>query len=248
MPGIGDRLKARQGVLAPPLDGVLIANARGVPGTLGCLGVTLHGGETVLISAWHVLFGAGAGEGEPVWCLEGEPPAFRRLGRALYGRLGTVNPGGSACHVDCAVAVLEVGALPAGWCVVPSRADDAPLLKPGARVTKTGAATGTTAGVVVDVAYPGVSCVEGRIRTAPGQILVRAAEDGAPFSAEGDSGAVLRDGAGRPVGLLWGVDHRGGSLASPIGPVLRVLDVRVARLRPPRVSRPRSRTAARDPG
>lgn len=218
----------------PPaaIDGARIANARGVPGTLGCLAVA-HDGRPVLLSSFHVLFGAGAGEGEPVWRMDGDPPAFRAIGRALYGRLGTVDFGRGATHVDCAVALLGDGALPPGWRVVPDPADDAPPLRPGDRVTKTGAATGTTEGVVADVACPAVSLVEGRTRAAPGQLLVRPVEGGAPFSAEGDSGAVLRDAAGRPVGLLWGTDHGGGSLACPLDAVLRVLGIRPARVRPP---------------
>lgn len=230
--------------MTPAADGTPIANARGVPGTLGCLAVT-HDGRAVLLSSWHVLFGARAGEGEAVWAVEGEPPTFRRMGRALYGRLGTVDFGGAACHVDCAVALLEDGALPPGWRVAADFDDQAaPRLRPGSRVTKTGAATGTTAGVVVDLAHPAVSTVEGHTRDAPRQLLVRPVDGGAPFSAEGDSGAVLRDDAGRPVGLLWGVDHGGGSLACPMDAVLRVLGIRPAHVRPPGAPRPRAGRAS----
>ncbi|HEX8905641.1 MAG TPA: hypothetical protein VF771_12395, partial [Longimicrobiaceae bacterium] len=227
---------------SPAVEGVRIANARGVPGTLGCVAVTLHDGAAVLLSNHHVLFGAGAGEDEAVWLVEGdgEPPAFRRIATSRYGKMGTVDCGGADHHVDCAVAALEGDALPPGWRAEPVETGEA-TASPGAAVTKLGGATGTTRGVIVDVAYPDVALVEGRTRAAPRQILVRPVDEGRAFSADGDSGAVLRDGDGAPVGLLWGVNHRGESVACHLAPVLQVLGIRPARLVPPPVPAPRPR-------
>lgn len=225
------------------VSGVRIANAAGVPGTLGFLATiphsatTPHGGATVLVSSYHVVFGAGTAEREPVWLTPdgGDAAAtVRCLGHSLYGRLGTVAWRGGRYHVDCAVATVDcavhtvdgAGALPDGWRIerdeVPGVAE---TLAAGAVVTKTGAATGTTRGVVVDAMYLDTVLVDGRARPAPGQILVRPARDGVAFSADGDSGAVLRDEYGRIVGLLWGVNSRGESIACHIHPVLHVLGV-----------------------
>jgi len=226
-----------------PREGIAIANARGVPGTLGCVAVIRHGGRAVLLGSHHVIFGDGARQGEPVWRVEGG--ACRRLGRALHGRLGTVSFEGAEVYVDCAIATLcgDAG-VPPGWFAVPREGEVAPV-RPGMRVTKIGGATGTTTGVVIDAAYPDVAMIEGRARPAPGQLLVRADEGAGPFSAEGDSGAVLRDQAGRLVGLLWGVNARGESIASPIAPVLWVLGIHPARLAAPRAAE--SLPAARGP-
>jgi hypothetical protein len=216
-----------------PREGVAIANARGVPGTLGCVAVSRHDGRAVLLGSHHVIFGDGARECEAVWRVEGG--AYRRLGSALHGRLGTLLFEGAEVYVDCAVASLDGEAgIPPGWFAV-ARAGDVAPARPGMRVTRTGA-TGTTTGVVIDAAYPDVAMIEGRARPAPGQLLVRADDGAGPFSAEGDSGAVLRDEAGRLVGLLWGANARGESIASPISPVLWVLGIHPARLAPPRTA------------
>lgn len=222
------------GTGAPPGSGARIANARGVPGTLGCVAVMAHDGRPVLLGSHHVLFGDGAGEREPVWRVDGG--ACRRLGNTLHGRLGTVAFDGGDCYVDCAVASLDGEAgVPPGWFAVP-RAGRVAAARPGMRVTKTGGATGDTTGVIVDAEYPDVARIEGRTRHAPRQLLVRADPAATPFSAEGDSGAVLRDEAGRLVGQLWGVNARGESVASPIAPVLWVLGIHPARLAAPRTA------------
>jgi hypothetical protein len=216
---------------SPPASGARIVNARGVPGTLGCMAITPHDGAAVLVSNHHVLFGAGAGEGEPVWLVEREADAaaFHYLGSTRYGRLGTVTFGGVDYHVDCAVAVLDgANALPPLRRTEPEETAGPPAA--GTVVKKTGPVTGTTRGVVVDVAYPDVVLIEGRPRAAPGQILVRPAEDGVAFSAGGDSGAILRDERGGMVGLLWGANHRGESIACHIVPVLQVLGIRLAQV------------------
>jgi hypothetical protein len=197
-----------------PRPGAGIANARGVPGTLGAIGRTLHDGRAVLLSSWHVLFGGDAEENGAVWLL-GDGGASR-IGNVLYGKTGAVDLGGERCYVDCAVAACDAE-IPAA-AVTPH---DAP--RAGERVTKSGAATGTTAGVVVSIDHDDVAWIGGRRQSAPRQLLVRAGSG--PFCAEGDSGALLVNERGRAVGLLWGVNSRGEGVACPIAPVLYAMNI-----------------------
>jgi hypothetical protein len=97
---------------------------------------------------------------------------------------------------------------------------------------KTGGATGLTEGIVVDVARTERARASGRSHDAPGQIAVRSRTPGRAFSAYGDSGAALRTADGAVVGLLWGRNARGESVACPIAPVLWVLHARLARRAP----------------
>jgi hypothetical protein len=215
--------------LMAPVEGQRVANARGVPGTLGCVAIAFDD-ESVMLTSHHVLFGAGSVAGDPVWLVDetGRTRSFRALGRSRFGRLGTVAFDGSDYFVDCAVASLEGEAGAAdSWCAV---LDSSATAAAGARVWKSGSESGVTEGVVVDVAYPDLAFVEGRARPAPRQILIGPASPGETFTAEGDSGAVLRDERGRVVGLLWGANHRAEGVACHIAPVLDVLKIRMTRV------------------
>lgn len=211
-----------------------IANARGVPGTLGGLARTLDDGRLVLLTAHHVLFGANARPNDRVWRVMGsdDAPRFQAVGRVLYGRAGIVRHGDADVHVDCAVAAVDaVHPLAAmggrdEMCTVAHTA-------PGERVSKHGAATGFTEGVVVDTTHCDRIRTDGRELAAPGQILVRPLTSGG-FSAEGDSGAFLRNADGAVVGLLWGVTARGEGVACPIAAVLWVLQLRLLNVSPAR--------------
>lgn len=207
-------------VRPPDVGGSEIANSRGVPGTLGCVARTMHDGGTVSVLCHHVLFGDGAREGEPVWLVVGG--TAHPFGRSRYGRHGTVSYGGADVHVDCAVATVDDTTMDST-----TGGDLGPVgsAAPGLAVSKAGAATGTTFGVVVGVASAVTATTGGRVRSAPGQILVRPAAGAGPFSAEGDSGAMLRGPRGEALGLLWGTNARGESIACPIRPVLAVLGI-----------------------
>jgi hypothetical protein len=207
-----------------PLVGTRIANAHGTPGTLGCFGLTLDDRQPVMLTSHHVLFGAGGLEQEPVWLVEGA--SATPLGRTRHGRRGAVRHGGADVHVDCATAGLE-GVMP-GMTLVPETAGRVSAV--GAIVHKVGAATGATRGIVSDTNYSETVSIEGRKVSTHGQILVRAEDPAAPFSAVGDSGAALRNADGEVVGLLWGRSARGDALACPIEPVLWVLHVQLARV------------------
>lgn len=203
-------------------EGIGIANARGVPGTAGFLALTLHERRLVLVTTQHVLTAAGAAAGARMSASDG---AYM-IGTAGWSRRGTVRFEGSDVHVDCGVVALDEPA------DVMQLADDTTGAPPrvGARVTKIGAATGATEGVVIDDAYDAQARIAGRAQPAPRQILVRSATRGQLFSAAGDSGAALRDGSGAIVGLLWGATAGGEGIACPVAPVLWVLHVRPVRL------------------
>jgi hypothetical protein len=209
----GRRSQATEAGLPPRVrPGAGLANSRGVPGTLGAFAVRWSDGAPVLLTSHHVLFGGGAAAGEPVWLT----PSLRRVGSSLYGKLGSVTHDGRAHHVDCAVARIdaELGE----W-----RIDEEPPpgVRPGeaVRLDRKGR---SAPGIVVDVRD---------VNGAPRQILVRSLAAGEPFSAEGDSGALLRNEGGAAVGLVWGATPAGETIASPLGPVLDVLGIRLLRPR-----------------
>ncbi len=210
------------GAVPRPRSGARIANSRGIPGTLGCLAHTLHDRRPVLLSNWHVLFGNGGEEDGVVWLVD-EVDGTRRLsaiGNVLYGKLGTVRLDGESYYVDCAVSSCP-----------PPPGTPSPLVsghdiaQPGDLVTKTGAMTGTTTGIVVSVDYSDVAWIEGRSYPTPRQLLVRRVDSEAPFSAEGDSGALIVNAMGKAVGLLWGANSRGEGVACPIDPVLHAMNI-----------------------
>lgn len=215
------------------MSGARIANARGIPGSVGFLALTRHDRQLVMVTAHHVLFGDGARAGDPVWlAADGTRAAgLQCVGWSLYGRAGNVRQGDVEAYVDCAVASLDLHPpLRPAWSITglaPARISVAP----GDRVSKRGAATGLTEGLVVSVDHRLAAVRRGPI-DARRQILVRGDVRGRPFSAEGDSGSALRDRDGRIVGLIWGVTPGGESLACPIAPVLDVLHVTPALFAP----------------
>ncbi len=227
-------LTSAQSLISPQWEGAAITNVCGVPGSIGCLALALHERRLVLVTTQHALFGAGAQQQAPVALVQrsGDECQLQRIGLSGWGRRGTVRFGAADVYVDCAVVELdERSVVPRGWCVAEDTTCAMPLL-PGERVTKTGAATGSTEGSVVDVDHGALALIGGRAHEAPHQILVRSLARGRAFSAAGDSGAVLRNERGAIVGLLWGVTAAGESIACPIAPVLWVLHVRPVRLVP----------------
>ena len=200
-----------------------IINAKGVPGTLGCLARTRHDGRLVVVSSWHVLFGGGARESDPVWLLD-ELDGARRYERAAdtwFGRMGTLRYGGDDFHVDCAIASwLGPLAAPA----LPPAISLPGAIRRGERVTKTGAATGTTAGVIIDAEFSSVAQTDGRCFKTPRQILIRSLED-EPFSRERNSGALVVNSRNEAVGLLWGVTSRGEGVACHLAAAFYALDL-----------------------
>jgi hypothetical protein len=197
--------------------GACIANALGVPGTLGFLALTRHDRRFVIVTSHHVLFGSGAREHDPVW-LVGETTTS--IGKTAYGRVGCTRFDAADVFVDCAVALLD-DAITSSSVV---RDETVATTSVGATVHKTGAVTARTDGIVIDTNYCERAIVDGVSQRAPRQILVRSRNGGA-FSTDGDSGAALRNESGDLVGLLWGVTPRGDGVVCPIAPALYVLNV-----------------------
>jgi hypothetical protein len=213
-----------------PAPALSIASARGVPGTAGAL-LRAGDGAPCLLTSHHVAFGGGCGAGDPVWALPpvpwfGPPGGPVRIGSVRMGLIGRVTCRGEPVFVDCALVALDDAEAFPAWL----RAALAGLVRPaaaparpGQRVTKAGAVTGLTRGMVVDVSYPDHPCIDGRWWTTSGQILVDPADPELNFAAPGDSGAAILNEAGRMVALLWGVNQGGQGIACPIGAVLDAL-------------------------
>ncbi len=211
--------------LAKSHNGLRITSSTGITGTLGCLAHALHDEQPVVLSTWHVLFGNSAREGDAVWLVNetnGER-SYAPLGRSLYGKLGRVRFAGAEHYIDCAVSSCLVS--PRDTCfsrtLTSVNGHDTPRV--GDRVTKTGAATGTTTGIIVDVNYSKPD----QPAFGPAQILIKPIDD-AVFAAEGDSGALIVSDAKKAVGLLWGTNTSGEGVACPIAPVLHALNITLA--------------------
>jgi len=209
-----------------------IASARGVPGT-ACALVADDAGRRLLLANHHVVFGGGAAPGDPVWAI---PPGCDddcrrdavRLGAVGCGYLGRITFGRDMCFVDCATVALAGEVRFPAWLakqIDNAVAPESAGAQTGMPVFKTGVTTGRTEGQLVDVAYPDHPFVEGRWRSAPGQLLVDSRTVGMNFAAPGDSGAPLVDERGRIVGMLWGSNANGQGIACPIAPVLNCLRV-----------------------
>lgn len=204
--------------MAKPGSGARITSSTGVPGTLGCLAHTLHDNQPVLLSTWHVLFGNGAREGDAVWLVNesnGER-TYSPLGHSLYGKLGRVRFGDEDHYIDCAVSSCLFA--PGDPCL--SDLDGHDTARVGDLVTKTGAATGTTTGIIITINYSEPA-------GGPNQILIKPVDNGA-FAAEGDSGSIILSDSKKALGLLWGTNTRGEGVACPIAPVLHAMNITLA--------------------
>jgi hypothetical protein len=208
--------------------GQCIANSKGVPGTISCIAHSLTDQQPVLLSNYHVLFGNGAMENDKVWLVNDKAGkrAFTEAGKLQLGRIGTVRYEAHDIYVDCAISSFKPDSKEK------INRDKFPEVKgiataqAGDRVTKSGAATGHTSGIVVDAAYPDIAWIEGNSFAAHRQLLIRS-NDEKPFSGEGDSGAMIFDQHQHALGLLWGTNSRGEGVACPIAPVLFALHITI---------------------
>lgn len=153
---------------------------------------------------------------------------YRRIGRALQGKRGVVRYRGDDYFVDCAIGTLDLP-VDLGWSPVPG----APIApKRGDHVWKSGAATGTTTGVIVDSYYrcstdAGTALGSHVHDLAPRQLLIRSNGPHRPFVEEGDSGALVWNEDDAPIGLLWGTTVAAEGVACPIEPVLHALNIQL---------------------
>jgi hypothetical protein len=216
----------------PPLLGAKIANSRAVPGTLGCIVRSRTDGQPLLLTSWHVLFGKGARKNDPVWLVEEdqEKRNYLEAGRAQHGHIGSIPFGGDQHYLDCGVAsflfssetIRDFHALEE---IQQFSLLEQPGVWQGYEVSKTGAATGTTKGVVIDVKYSTASGGGVSSGAVQQQILIRPTGGSPVFCAEGDSGALITGVDGRAVGLLWGSTSRGEGVACHIAPVFFALNI-----------------------
>lgn len=209
---------------------IRIANARGVPGTIGAL-VRDAEGALCGLTSHHVVYGDGAVLGDRVWAMPidsfGEGATL--LGRASRAQLGRVTFEGEAWFVDCALVTLakDLTGAPA-WLhesLSAIQTHGATRATRGTRVLKDGAATGTTHGVIANAEYSDQPRIGDRTWSAPRQLLIDSVDPELNFSAFGDSGAAVADELHRVVGLVWGSTSGGQGIACPIAPVLDTLAI-----------------------
>lgn len=218
-------------------EGTMIANQRGVPGTLGCWASRTVTGEPVLLSNYHVLFGRRCRAGDVIWRVRpgSSKYEFQPIATSLMGKAGNVRFRGADYFIDAAIGTRDESVARSDEeHETDSRSTVADAVL-GSLVSKTGAATGRTVGTIVDICYPDRWHCDLESAAAPNQLLIQPESDGGPekseaFSRMGDSGAVIRDEASYVVGLLWGSNARGEGIACHIGPVIQELDIRLQTL------------------
>jgi hypothetical protein len=222
-----------RGGLENSLEGAMIANGKGVPGTLGCWAVHETTKRSVLLSNYHVLFGKGCKRGDTIWKVQrrGVENHYEPIGKILTGKAATVSYCGADYFIDAAIAEADLIHDESSQQADPGKQGRAGKAMLGSVVSKVGAATHRTFGMIVDFCYPDQWYCELRSANAPNQLLIQPIPDGTDdeikvFSCLGDSGAVIRDESGCVVGLLWGSNSRGEGVACHIGPVVSELGIR----------------------
>lgn len=232
-----------------PVEGAMIANKKGVPGTLGCWARHALTGEAVLLTNYHVLFGKRCRAGDVIWRVRPSnqnadhqraahlngghlDDDFLKIGTSLMGKAATVKFHGASYFIDAAIGGGDGFGDKADAQAAGASCSGAGEAKLGSHVSKTGAATQRTSGTIVDVCYPDRWHFDLESAAAPNQILIQPDPNTSggilePFSRVGDSGAVIRDETGLVVGLLWGSNARGEGIACHIGPVVSDLGIRL---------------------
>lgn len=203
-----------------PLRAGLPVSSAGRVGTLGGFAFDRATRMPCALSSHHVLM-------EPrghlrVWqpspC--GEPACdCSAIGHVLRGRRSIVQWRDHWFYLDAAVIQLDSDV---EW--TPSVTGVSPAVV-GMRVSKHGAATGFTEGVVIETTHVDRVNLGGLSLEVPNQVLVRPLPAYGRFAARGDSGALVCNEAGHAVSMLWGADDSGRGVSSPIGPVLDHLGV-----------------------
>lgn len=211
---------------------VKIANCKGISGT-GCRAFMNDTGQPVILSNWHVMCGKGAVRNDTMWLVEetDESKNLRELGRVMSGKIGVVRFYNWEVYIDCAISTYTLEnfikqkqfLLFSKKQIFPSFNGHCEIFQ-GETVFKSGSVTGMTEGIVVNDRHSEMALIEGKTFDAKGQLLIRS-KNGKPFSAAGDSGAVIFNHDNKAVGLLWGTNNWGEGVACPIAPVLSVLNI-----------------------
>jgi hypothetical protein len=198
--------------------------------------IGLHSGSTYLLTAAHVAGSLAIGSNDTT------EVRTSRLGPTPTGsfRVGTTRA--SVPPAPTATCLVDAAAVELGSFVSFSR--DAGYVKLGAdyydpydpsllglEVMKIGSKTGSTFGEIMEVAVSYVAnSRRGPIRYLFGYKIMSLIDD-APFSLPGDSGAVVTDMTGRPVGMIVAMDDAKNdpsalSFCVPMAFILEALDVR----------------------
>jgi hypothetical protein len=213
-------------------------NRRGM-GTIGCLATTADG-KMVALTTQHVAcagteFNVGAGSASSgsgaatgfacAGVKVGQPRHITCCCCCTYNEIGAVLRSQKTAELDCAIVDLDQDTkdgVTAGSTL--NEVAELGTITGVAQavcfseVRKRGIATRLTRGTVVDVLYEG------------SQILINPLPEFPRFAYFGDSGAVIVDGDGKVVGLLWGADRatRNRGVANHIGPVLAAMSISIA--------------------
>ncbi len=194
-----------------------IVGAAGRPGTVAAT-VLDRDGSRLLLTSQHVLFGDAGRIGDALRFAPASSARRTSIARVTRGVRGMTHAG---VFADCAVARVEAhaGTLPA----LLGRVSDVASCDAG--VAKVGAATGMTWGRLVDASFR-TRCRVGETSVdVRDNLLIRSVNPGHNFAAPGDSGAIIRDHAGRPIALLWGCTGSGDGIATRLGVVLEALGI-----------------------
>lgn len=214
--------------LSPAAGGELVANAKGVPGTLGCIAYSSTKKENVFLTNYHVLFSNGAKEGDTVWLVrkEKEKNFFTAIGRTLHGKIGIIKYEEEDYYIDCAIAHSYRQDISSSHFIRGCN-----TAEPGMIVSKQGSVTSFSKGIVTDICYPDSAFINGIHYNAPRQVLIKPLaeenDNNNRFSAEGDSGSVIVDQKKRAVALLWGSNAKGEGIACHIRPVVHELGIMI---------------------
>lgn len=215
--------------------GELIANSKGVPGTLGCLVRKRDENIWYLLTNAHVLSGQKALIGEPIWLIDYQPDGTYQchlIGKTIQMEIGIIMYKGGRYFIDCALGQLESGTQTShrfASSVLDMDGTDIPNI--GEKVIKIGAGSGLTHGIITDICYPDHAYINRKSFEAPNQILIAPAQPGDIFSRAGDSGSIILNEANKAIGLLWGSNAKGEGIACHITPVLKALDIRIEKPR-----------------
>lgn len=213
--------------------GSLLCNDKGIPGTLGCIVYSNTTKEPMLLTNQHVLFGKGGKSGEAVWLVDTTTvdPIFNPLGTTSMGVLKPIPFEKEHYFIDAATVRLGLNDFLDLITHSPmSSITGVAKARIGEKVKKVGGASHITYGIISDIGYTDTVYFKGRVHPAPNQIVVvprskSKEKSSASFSKAGDSGAVLLNLENKVVGLLWGSNSKGESIACHIEPVLKALDV-----------------------
>lgn len=211
--------------------GTPIANSRGVPGTLGCIAWSKRKEKWVGLTCGHVLMGKNGQTNEEFWKVQYSAAAkFKcyKAGRTLSSRIGTVSFKGLHYFIDSATCSFSEGVhinhfLASNNCFI--RGSAAAVL--GERVTKIGAATGLTHGILTSATHADQAYIDNRSYEAPNQLLLAPADRSTVFCAPGDSGSVILNRNSQVIGILWGTTGNGEGVACPVAPVLTFLGIEI---------------------